>query len=160
MCLAGSRAGILERGTTDLLREAGVGARLDAEGIPHHGCYLSDDDLMVRINFHDLTGHAVTVYGQTEVTADLYAAQDAMGTEIHHDVEDVVIHDPTGNRLGSAFTRTGSSMRSRRGSLRAVTGSTGSAEKPSQRSGDARSSASIPLAGLGSCRGPRPPMRS
>ena len=91
------RAGILERGTTDLLREAGVGARLDAEGIPHHGCYLSDDDLMVRINFHELTGHAVTVYGQTEVTADLYAAQDAMGTEIHHDVEDVVIHDPTGN---------------------------------------------------------------
>lgn len=91
------RAGILERGTTALLREAGVGDRLDAEGQQHHGCYLTDDDLMVRINFHELTGHAVTVYGQTEVTADLYAAQDAMGTAIHHSVENVVIHDPTGS---------------------------------------------------------------
>lgn len=91
------RAGILEHGTTELLREAGVGARLDAEGTPHHGCYLSDDDLMVRINFQELTGRSVTVYGQTEVTADLYAAQDAMGTPILHSVEDVVIDDPKGS---------------------------------------------------------------
>ncbi|MEM0949219.1 MAG: 4-hydroxybenzoate 3-monooxygenase [Pseudomonadota bacterium] len=87
------RAGVLESGTVELLHEAGVGARMDAEGVPHDGCYLTDDDLMVRINFRELTGKPVMVYGQTEVTADLYAAQDAMGTQIVHGVEDVVIGD-------------------------------------------------------------------
>jgi p-hydroxybenzoate 3-monooxygenase len=89
------RAGVLESGTVQLLREAGVGDRMDREGIPHEGCYLTDDDLMVRINFHELTGKKVMVYGQTEVTTDLYDAQDAMGTRIIHDVEDVVINDVT-----------------------------------------------------------------
>ncbi|WP_112323600.1 4-hydroxybenzoate 3-monooxygenase [Oceanibium sediminis] len=85
------RAGVLESGTVALLTEAGVGARMMREGIPHEGCYLSDDDLMVRINFHELTGKSVMVYGQTEVTQDLYEAQSAMGTTILHGVEDVVI---------------------------------------------------------------------
>lgn len=87
------RAGILEWGTVELLREAGVGARMDAEGYPHDGCYLSDDDDIVRIDFHELTGKRVMVYGQTEVTADLYEAQDTVGTTIIHGVEDVKIHD-------------------------------------------------------------------
>jgi len=90
------RAGVLETGTVDMLRAAGVADRMDAEGIPHSGCYLTDDDLMVRIAFEDLTGRSVMVYGQTEVTTDLYAAQDAIGTTILHGVEDVAIHDATG----------------------------------------------------------------
>jgi len=91
--LARIRAGVLESGTVELLQEAGVSSRMAAEGIPHDGCYLTDDDLMVRINFHELTGKRVMVYGQTEVTTDLYNAQDAMGTNIVHEVEDVVIRD-------------------------------------------------------------------
>ena len=87
------RAGVLEAGTVGLLKEAGVADRLKAEGHPHEGCFFTDDDLMVRINFKDLTGKEVVVYGQTEVTADLYAAQDALGTTIVHNVEDVVIQD-------------------------------------------------------------------
>ncbi|MEM6460749.1 MAG: 4-hydroxybenzoate 3-monooxygenase [Pseudomonadota bacterium] len=87
------RAGVLESGTVDMLRAAGVAERMDKEGMHHDGCYLTDDDLMVHINFKDLTGKSVMVYGQTEVTADLYAAQDAMGTTIVHGVEDVTIHD-------------------------------------------------------------------
>ena len=87
------RAGVLEAGTVQMLREAGVGDRLDREGHPHEGCFLTDDDLMVRINFKELTGTSVMVYGQTEVTTDLYAAQDAMGATILHGVEDVVIQD-------------------------------------------------------------------
>ncbi|WP_370158266.1 FAD-dependent monooxygenase, partial [Salipiger bermudensis] len=70
------RAGILEWGTVELLRAAGVDARMDREGIPHDGCYLTDDELMVHIDFKELTGKQVMVYGQTEVTADLYNAQD------------------------------------------------------------------------------------
>lgn len=91
--LARIRAGVLEAGTVQVLTEAGVADRLSREGHLHHGCYLTDDDLMVRINFHELTGKSVTVYGQTEVTADLYAAQDALGATILHGVEDVVITD-------------------------------------------------------------------
>ena len=87
------RAGVLEAGTVRMLQEAGVGERMAREGIPHEGCYFTDDDLMVRIDFQALTGKSVMVYGQTEVTTDLYAAQDAMGTRIIHEVEDVVLQD-------------------------------------------------------------------
>lgn len=87
------RAGVLEAGTVEMLAEAGVDDRMKREGDPHDGCFLTDDDLMVRINFAELTGKTVMVYGQTEVTADLYAAQDAMGTTIIHGVEDVVLND-------------------------------------------------------------------
>jgi p-hydroxybenzoate 3-monooxygenase len=87
------RAGVLEAGTVRMLQEAGVDQRMMQEGIPHEGCFLTDDDLMVRIDFKALTGKEVMVYGQTEVTTDLYDAQDRMGTTIVHNVEDVVIHD-------------------------------------------------------------------
>ena len=87
------RAGVLEAGTVRTLREAGVGARLDREGLFHDGCYMTDADLSVPIPLQELTGQGVVVYGQTEVTADLYDAQDAMGTQIVHGVEDVVIND-------------------------------------------------------------------
>lgn len=93
--LARIRAGVLEDGCVRMLREAGVGDRMDREGIPHEGCYITDNELMVRINFKELTGKGVMVYGQTEVTADLYAAQDAMGAQIIHGVEDVVLNDVT-----------------------------------------------------------------
>ncbi len=101
------RAGVLESGTVSMLREAGVGDRMDREGLRHEGCYLADDDLMVHINFQDLTGKSVMVYGQTEVTADLYAAQDAMGTQILHDVSDVVIEGPETTTPHVNFTRKG-----------------------------------------------------
>jgi p-hydroxybenzoate 3-monooxygenase len=105
------RAGVLESGTVQLLREAGVGDRMDREGIPHEGCYLTDDDLMVRINFHELTGKKVMVYGQTEVTTDLYDAQDAMGTRIIHDVEEVVINDVTTGAPYVEYTHGGARQR-------------------------------------------------
>jgi p-hydroxybenzoate 3-monooxygenase len=76
------RAGVLERGLVDLLREAGVADRLEREGIRHDGTLLSFDDEMFRVDFTQATGHAVTVYGQTEVTRDLYAAREAAGAPI------------------------------------------------------------------------------
>jgi p-hydroxybenzoate 3-monooxygenase len=98
------RAGVLEWGTVQMLEEAGVGDRAHAEGIKHDGCYLTDDDLMVHIDFNDLTGRSVLVYGQTEVTTDLYAAQDSMGTTIVHNVEDVVINDADSTRPSVEYT--------------------------------------------------------
>ena len=105
------RAGVLEAGTVSLLREAGVGDRMDREGMPHDGCFVTDEDLMVRIDFKALTGSQVMVYGQTEVTADLYGAQDAMGTTILHDVSDVVIHDADSSAPHVTFGHDGAEKR-------------------------------------------------
>ncbi|WP_334174108.1 4-hydroxybenzoate 3-monooxygenase [Pseudoxanthobacter sp.] len=98
------RAGILEWGSVEMMREAGVGARMDAEGFPHDGTYITDADLMVHIDFLALTGKRVMVYGQTEVTQDLYQAQDAMGTTIIHGVEDVRILDLDGPQAAVEYT--------------------------------------------------------
>lgn len=73
------RAGVLEQGTVDLLREAGVAQRLDAEGLPHEGISLAFDNRLHRIDFAALIGKRVTVYGQTEATHDLMVAREAAG---------------------------------------------------------------------------------
>jgi p-hydroxybenzoate 3-monooxygenase len=90
------RAGVLETGCTDLLREAGAGARMDAEGQVHDGCHLSSNGRMFRVDFKATCGRQVMVYGQTEVTRDLYAAQDAIGATVISEAEDVALHDLTG----------------------------------------------------------------
>lgn len=87
------RAGVLERGTVDLLRQAGVDTRLRAEGLVHNGTMISVDDTMFRLNFTETTGHPVIVYGQTEVTRDLYDAREACGARTVFNAENVVIED-------------------------------------------------------------------
>ncbi|MEM8754017.1 MAG: 4-hydroxybenzoate 3-monooxygenase, partial [Pseudomonadota bacterium] len=86
------RAGVLEQGLTDMLREAGVGERMDREGQVHAGFALAFGDRTCRIDLEALTGgKTVTVYGQTEVTRDLYEARDAMGGAVICEAEDVAI---------------------------------------------------------------------
>ncbi|WP_299192750.1 4-hydroxybenzoate 3-monooxygenase [uncultured Litoreibacter sp.] len=87
------RAGVLEVGLVDQLRAAGVGERLDADGITHDGTVISYGDEQIRIDFAAHTGQTVTVYGQTEVTRDLYAAREEMGGAFVFDVENVEIKD-------------------------------------------------------------------
>ncbi|MEZ5933419.1 MAG: 4-hydroxybenzoate 3-monooxygenase [Alphaproteobacteria bacterium] len=87
------RAGVLEQGLTDMLRQAGVGERLDKEGDRHGGVNLAFAGRMVRVDLAALTGgKTVTVYGQTEVTRDLYEARDRMGGVVIHEAEDVQPH--------------------------------------------------------------------
>lgn len=74
------RAGVLEQGTVDLLREAGVADNMDAHGLIHDGFDIAFAGERVRIDLPDLTGGKhVTVYGQTEVTRDLMNAREAIG---------------------------------------------------------------------------------
>lgn len=87
------RAGILEQGFVDLMREAGVGERMDRESFVHDGTVVSYGDEEFGINFKDLTGTSVVVYGQTEVTRDLYDAREAMDGKIVLNTENVQIHD-------------------------------------------------------------------
>lgn len=86
------RAGILEVGFVDLMREAGVGERMDKECFVHDGTVISFDDEQFGIDFKALTGSHVVVYGQTEVTRDLYDAREAMEGNIVFNVENVVIN--------------------------------------------------------------------
>jgi p-hydroxybenzoate 3-monooxygenase len=89
------RAGVLEAGTVDLLRKAGAGARMDREGHPHEGFFLAAQNRQFRVGLTDLCGKRVMVYGQTEVTKDLYEAQHAMGTLLIDEATDVALHDVT-----------------------------------------------------------------
>lgn len=89
------RAGVLEQGLVGLLEQAGCADRLHAEGYRHDGTLLAYDDQMFRVDFSAHTGSPVIVYGQTEVTRDLYDAR--AGGDLRFNVDDVVIHDADGD---------------------------------------------------------------
>jgi p-hydroxybenzoate 3-monooxygenase len=81
------RAGVLEQGTVDLLREAGVSARMDQEGLQHEGVELRFAGVGHRIDFRELVGKAITVYAQQEVIKDLIAARIGYGAAIFFEAE-------------------------------------------------------------------------
>ena len=83
------RAGVLEQGTVDTLREAGLATRLDAEGLRHEGIELRFDGEGHRVPMTELTGRAITVYGQQEVIKDLVARRLADGGDVRFEVSDV-----------------------------------------------------------------------
>jgi p-hydroxybenzoate 3-monooxygenase len=86
------RAGVLEQGTMDLLNEAGLGARMLAEGAVHHGFELAFEGQRKRIALTELTGHSITVYAQHEVIKDLVAARVAADGALKFGVTDVSLH--------------------------------------------------------------------
>jgi p-hydroxybenzoate 3-monooxygenase len=87
------RAGVLEQGTVDLLQELGLGARMLREGLIHGGTNLALDGMPpFRIDMAELTGRAVTVYGQQEVMKDLFDAAEPRGIEIVWEAEQVALH--------------------------------------------------------------------
>jgi p-hydroxybenzoate 3-monooxygenase len=85
------RAGVLEHPTVELLREVGLADRLDREGMPHEGISLRFDGVDHRIDFTDLVGRGITVYGQQEVVKDLIAARLADGGDLRFEVSDVTL---------------------------------------------------------------------
>ncbi|MCW2901873.1 MAG: 4-hydroxybenzoate 3-monooxygenase [Streptosporangiaceae bacterium] len=89
------RAGMLEQGTVDVLRESGVGERLDREGLIHDGLELRFAGAGHRIPLKELTGRSVAVYAQTEIVKDLIAARLAAGGDIRFGCE-VLAVDPSG----------------------------------------------------------------
>ncbi len=96
------RAGVLEHGFADLMREARVADRMEAEGEIHDGFDIAYEGRRHRIDLKGLTGgNSVIVYGQTELTRDLYEGRDRMGGIVVHNAEDVKPHEFDGN--GSPF---------------------------------------------------------
>lgn len=105
------RAGVLERGLLSLMREAGVSERMESEGLAHDGTLISYGDQMFRVDFKHHTGNSVMVYGQTEVTRDLYEAREKAGGQIQFKVKDVEIHNTKSNAPFVTYTQAGGSQR-------------------------------------------------
>jgi len=88
------RAGVLEQGTVDLLKEIGAGERMEREGFRHKGIYLRFDERDRRIDFPALTGgKAIMVYAQHEVIKDLVKARLDSGGDIRFEVKEVSVYD-------------------------------------------------------------------
>jgi p-hydroxybenzoate 3-monooxygenase len=102
------RAGVLEQTTADLLDEAGVGARMHAEGLMHGGFELCFGGRRHRIDLAAHTGgQHVIVYGQTEVTRDLMQARAAAGLDTVYEAKDVAPHDFDGASPSVTYTHDG-----------------------------------------------------
>ena len=87
------RAGVLEWNTVEMLRKNGVGSRMDKEGHIHEGTLLSSSNKQFRIDFKNSINKKVMVYGQTEVTFDLYEELKKYNVKILHEIDDIKISD-------------------------------------------------------------------
>jgi p-hydroxybenzoate 3-monooxygenase len=106
------RAGVLEQGMVDLLREAGVCERMDREGLVHDGFELAFDGRREHIDLKRLTGgKTVMIYGQTEVTRDLMEARQASGAQSFYGAAEVRPHDLKSDAPYVTFEQNGESYR-------------------------------------------------
>lgn len=106
------RAGVLEHGFADLMREAKCGARMDREGEIHDGIEIAFDGMRKRVDLNALTGgNSVIVYGQTELTRDLYDARAQANANIIHQVEDVKLHDLKSAAPSVTYKKDGSTVK-------------------------------------------------
>lgn len=106
------RAGVLEQGMVELLRQAGVGPRMDAEGLVHSGFDLALDGRLAHIDLQGLTGgKTVMVYGQTEVTRDLMAARREAGAPTIYAASHVAPHGMKSDEAFVTFEKDGETWR-------------------------------------------------
>ncbi len=106
------RAGILEQGFADLVREAGVAERMDSEGHVHEGVVLSVNGVDHRIDLKQLTGGDVVVcYGQVEITQDLMDAREASGQPTYYEASEVLPQDVKSDTPYVTFSHGGEAYR-------------------------------------------------
>ena len=87
--LARIRAGVIEHGMAKLMREAQCGERMDRDGEIHNGFHIAHDGVLSHIDLNKYSGgNSVVVYGQTELTRDLYEARDRAGGKVVHEAAD------------------------------------------------------------------------
>jgi p-hydroxybenzoate 3-monooxygenase len=106
------RAGVLEAGTVALLREVGLGARMDREGHPHDGSAIAwEGRPRFFIDTRKHTGKRMMAYGQTAITEDLFAARDAAGGQIVDRADNVQLHELTASRPYVTYEKDGAMQR-------------------------------------------------
>ncbi len=104
------RAGVIEQVAVDLLDEVGVGARMHAQGLVHDGTQICVEGVRHRIDFKELTGKTVMVYGQTEITKDLMDGRAAAGVPTIYAAYDVALHDIRGSAPRVTFRKDGAAQ--------------------------------------------------
>jgi p-hydroxybenzoate 3-monooxygenase len=106
------RAGVLEAGTVNLLREVGLGERMDREGHPHDGSAIAwEGRPRFFIDTKKYTGKQLMAYGQTSITEDLYAARDAAGGRVIDEAANVRLHELTSQRPFVTYDKNGAAQR-------------------------------------------------
>jgi len=106
------RAGVLEAGSVNLLRDVGLGERMDREGHPHDGSAIAwEGRPRFFINTKKFTGKQLLAYGQTSITEDLYAARDAAGGKVIDEAANVRLHELTSQRPFVTYGKNGSAQR-------------------------------------------------
>ncbi|MGB7038852.1 MAG: 4-hydroxybenzoate 3-monooxygenase [Xanthobacteraceae bacterium] len=106
------RAGVLEAGTVALLREVGLGLRMDREGHPHDGSAIAWEGrphFFIDVLKH--TGKRMMAYGQTAIAEDLYTAREAAGGKIVDQAADVRMHELTSDRPHVTYEKDGVARR-------------------------------------------------
>jgi p-hydroxybenzoate 3-monooxygenase len=101
------RAGLLEQWATDLLIEIGVGARMQREGMFHNGVHFAFSEKLHYINFRELVGKGITIYGQQEIVKDLIEHRLQQGGRIFFEVSEVSVHDLLGSQPKIRFRHAG-----------------------------------------------------
>jgi p-hydroxybenzoate 3-monooxygenase len=81
------RAGVLEQGTADLMRQIGADDRMKDRAIEHQGIELRFDGRSHRIDLYALTGRSIFIYGQNELLRDLTDLRLATGGELLFEAE-------------------------------------------------------------------------
>lgn len=104
------RAGVLEQGTVAALEDAGAACRLHREGLPHGGFDLAFDGDRHRIDIKALTGKSVMVYGQTEVTKDLFDKRFKEGQRFFFNAKETTPHDLKSSRPKVTFMHDGTEV--------------------------------------------------
>lgn len=93
------RAGVLEQGTVDTLRDAGLGGGMAARGLPQTAIDFRFGRQSHRIDFtHETGGKQVMVYPQHEVVTDLIHARLEAGGQIWFDTPVTRLDDLTTSR--------------------------------------------------------------
>jgi p-hydroxybenzoate 3-monooxygenase len=106
------RAGVLEAGTIALLREVGLGERMDREGHPHDGSWIAwEGRPRFLIDTRKYTGKQMMAYGQTAITEDLFAGRDAAGGKIVDEAANVRLHELTSDQPYVTYEKGGEQVR-------------------------------------------------
>jgi p-hydroxybenzoate 3-monooxygenase len=98
------RAGTLEDSSVRLLRSCGLGAGIDALGFEHRGIYLQWPHERHHLDFVELAGRSIWIYGQTQLQADLVAASDAAGRGVYYGASGTTLHDVETDHPSVTFT--------------------------------------------------------
>lgn len=105
------RAGVLEHGAARLLRDAGVGERMDRDAMVHGGIYINYEGGRFHVDFQALTGRGILVYGQQLVVRDLIDARLAAGGEVRFEAEASAIEGIDGDRPVIRYRQDGAEHR-------------------------------------------------